>query len=294
MEQLISNFEHSEKLYMNSNGTVLSYEHGEYVFNTMFSAHEGEKASSFNSYFCVTDNLEKPFMDLGVQRMLLEDSEKQLDTVSPEEKFVGKVIYSPDCFNELIQTALRNFASTVVLIDGTSPWKDALGTKVACEKLNIRSIPLDKRIVVGEHFTADGFPTENMDIIKDGVLKTFILSLYGANKTGLPRSLNSAQNLEVIPGDTSLEEMIKGIDKGLIINRFSGGSPSINGDFSGVAKNSFLIENGKIRSAVSETMISGNIIDMLNNIVAISSEQVTDGMNILPWAEFDGVTVSGK
>ena len=51
LEQLISDYEHSEKLYMNTNGTSLKYEHGEYSFNTMFSAHEGEKASSFNGYF---------------------------------------------------------------------------------------------------------------------------------------------------------------------------------------------------------------------------------------------------
>ena len=294
MEQLISNFEHSEKLYMNTNGTVLSYEHGEYAFNTMFSAHEGEKSSSFNGYFCVTDNLEKPFMELGMQRKLLEESEKQIDTVSSGDKFVGKVIYSPDCLCELIQTAIGNFASDGVLIDGTSPWKDALGTKVADSKLSVRSVPLDNRAVVGERFTSDGYPAENMDIIKDGVLTSFVLSQYGANKTGFQRSANSGRNLEVLPGSASLDDMIKDIDKGLIINRFSGGQPSTNGDFSGVAKNSFIIENGKIGPAVSETMISGNIIDMLNNIVAISSEQQSDGMTFMPWAEFDGVTVSGK
>ncbi len=294
LEQLISDYEHSEKLYMNTNGTKLRYEHGEYSFNSMFSAHEGEKSSSFNGYFCALDSLDKPFMDAGMQRQLLEDSEKQIDTVSPEEKFVGKVIYSPDCFNELLATALGNFASDGVLIDGTSPWKNSLGTKVASDKLTLRSVPTDSRTVVGQHFTSDGYPAEDIDIIKDGVLKTFILSQYGANKTGFPRSLNSGDNLEVLPGDISLEDMIKGIDKGLIINRFSGGHPSTNGDFSGVAKNSFIIENGRIGSAVSETMISGNIIDMLNNIVAISKEQETDGMSFMPWAEFDGVTVSGK
>lgn len=294
LEQLISDYEHSEKLYMNTNGTSLRYEHGEYSFNTMFSAHEGEKASSFNGYFCALDNLDKPFMDAGMQRQLLEESEKQLNTVSPSEKFVGKVLYSPDCFNELLQTALENFASSGVLIDGTSPWKDALNTKVASEKLNLRSVPLDGRTVVGQRFTSDGYPAENMDIIVDGVLKTFILSQYGANKTGFPRALNGGNNLEVLPGDKTLEEMISGIDRGLIVNRFSGGQPSSNGDFSGVAKNSFLIEDGKVSSAVSETMISGNIIDMLNNIVAISKEQTTDGLSFMPWAEFDGVTVSGK
>lgn len=294
LEQLISNFESSQKVYMNTNGTVLTYNHGEYSFNTMFSAHEGEKASSFNGYFYVTDNLDKPFLDLGMQRALLEDAEKQLETVSTGDKFVGKVIYSPDCFNELIETALSNFASDSVLIDGTSPWKDSLGTKVTSDKLNLRSIPLDERIIVGERYTPDGFPAENMDIIKGGVLKTFVLSLYGSKKTGFPRSKNSGGSLEVVPGNTSLSDMIKGIDRGLIINRFSGGQPSTNGDFSGVAKNSFLIENGKIGPAVSETMISGNIIDMLNNIVAISSEQMSDGLTLMPWCEFDGVTVSGK
>jgi len=193
-----------------------------------------------------------------------------------------------------LQTALENFASSGVLIDGTSPWKDALNTKVASEKLNLRSVPLDDKTVVGQRFTSDGYPAENMDIIVDGVLKTFILSQYGANKTGFPRALNGGNNLEVLPGDKTLEEMISGIDRGLIVNRFSGGQPSSNGDFSGVAKNSFLIENGKVSSAVSETMISGNIIDMLNNIVAISKEQTMDGLSFMPWAEFDGVTVSGK
>ena len=294
LEQLISNFEASEKVYMNTNGTVFSYEHGEYAFNTMFSAHEGEKSSSFNGYFCVTDNLDKPFLDIGMQKSLLEDAQNQLDTVSSGEKFVGKVIYSPDCFNELIETALANFASDGVLIDGTSPWKDKLNSAVASKKLNLRSIPLDERTVVGEQFTSDGYETENMDIIKNGVLKTFILSQYGSKKTGFKRSLNSGRNLEVIPGDTKLCDMIKDIDRGLIINRFSGGQPSTNGDFSGVAKNSFLIENGKIGSAVSETMISGNIADMLNNIVAISSEQMSDGLTFMPWCEFDGVTVCGK
>ncbi len=294
LEQLTSSFKHSNELYMNSNGTAISHECGSYSFYTMFSAHEGEKTSSFNGYYCVTDNLDKPFMELGVQKMLLEDIEKQLDTISPEEKFVGKVIYSPDCLCELFETAIRNFASTHVLVDGTSPWKDALNTKVASEKLTLRSVPCDSRIINREPFTDDGYPVKDIDIIKDGVLNSFILSQYGSNKTGLPRSLNSGKNLEVVPGDVSLEDMIKDIDKGLIINRFSGGDPSINGDFSGVAKNSFIIENGKIGSAVSETMISGNILDMLNNIVAISKEQVTDGSTLMPWAEFDGVTVSGK
>ena len=76
--------------------------------------------------------------------------------------------------------------------------------------------------------------------------------------------------------------------------RFSGGEPSPSGEFSGVAKNSFLIENGKLVTALTETMISGCIADMLKTVRAISSEVLRDGTCSLPFIAFDGVTVSGK
>ena len=46
--------------------------------------------------------------------------------------------------------------------------------------------------------------------------------------------------------------------------------------------------------AVSETMISGNLSEMLNSIRGISSETVSTGSFVLPYIAFDGVTVSGK
>jgi PmbA protein len=41
-------------------------------------------------------------------------------------------------------------------------------------------------------------------------------------------------------------------------------------------------------------MISGNLGDLLKNVVAISSEVVCDGATVLPYVAFGGVTVSGK
>ncbi|HZK29555.1 MAG TPA: metallopeptidase TldD-related protein, partial [Clostridia bacterium] len=79
-----------------------------------------------------------------------------------------------------------------------------------------------------------------------------------------------------------------------LVGRFSGGNPGTSGDFSGVAKNTFLIENGEVKDALSETMVSGNLADLLVNIRAISSELVKDGSSVLPWIAFNGVVVSGK
>jgi len=65
-------------------------------------------------------------------------------------------------------------------------------------------------------------------------------------------------------------------------------------DFSGVAKNSYYIENGKIRYPLSETMLSGNIAEMLRNIKGVSKERINFGDAIFPWIQFRGLVISGK
>ncbi|MBQ9733278.1 MAG: TldD/PmbA family protein, partial [Clostridia bacterium] len=130
---------------------------------------------------------------------------------------------------------------------------------------------------------------------ENGVLKSFIMNKYFSNKSGMPRSGNTSIGNMLIPaGEDALEDIIKGIDRGLLVGRISGGKPAAAGDFSMVAKNSFLIENGKIGDAVSEVMINGNLADILNNIRGISREKEPDGGTSLPWMAFDGVTISGK
>ena len=165
---------------------------------------------------------------------------------------------------------------------------------MADERITISLAPLDERIVCGNRTTGEGFRAENYDVIKDGRLNAFALGLYAANKLQLPRGRNDSFNVIVAPGHKPIADIIASVDKGILVGRFSGGQPASNGDFSGVAKNSFLIENGKIGPALSETMISGNMADMLNRLRAISSEQVVDGMSVLPYMAFDGITISGK
>ena len=294
LEQVIATYSNSERFYMNTNGSELSYKYGVYSFDSMFSAHDADKSSSFIGTDDSTITLDRAFIDLGMQRRLLAESEKQLDTVSIDEKFVGKLLITPACMASILMSILRNCVTDTVLIEGTSPWREMLGQKVAHDNITLSSVPLDDRIVCGERITADGYIAENYDIIKNGVLKSFALSQYGARKTGLERAKNTSFEIEMAAGDKSFDELVADAGDGLMLSRFSGGSPAVNGDFSGVAKNSFLIKNGSIVGAVSETMISGNLLDMINNCLGISSERICNGSTILPWALFDGITISGK
>lgn len=294
MEQMIVTHKKRHSVFKNSLGVEYETLSGNYEISLMFSAHEGEKSSSFFGSGVITDRLDVPFMELGTIREDLENVSKQLDTQPLEGKFTGVAVFPPSSLGTFIGSALGNFASDGTLLDGTSPWKDSLGKVVADPAITISAAPLDERIVCGERFTGEGFRSENYDIIRDGVLESFMLSGYVANKTGLPRAKNSSYAIVMKPGDMPYADIIAGIERGILVGRFSGGEPGTSGDFSGVAKNSFLIENGKITCALSETMISGNLGDLLKNVAAISSEVVCDGATVLPYAAFGGVTVSGK
>ena len=295
LEGMTSDFNASQYTYINSNGVEFSGDREFYQMEAMFSAKDGEKSSSFNGYAARIASLDKPFVDLGMHRTLLDESVKSVDTRMVDGKFVGKIIVTPACEDMIWQTLLDCFLSDTSLVQGTSRWKDSLGMKVADRKLTMRAAPLHKNVVAGERFTSDGYESQDCDFISGGVLKSFALSLYGARKTGNPRAKSTAfSNIEVLAGDVPLADMLKGVDRGVLLNRFSGASPGPSGDISGVAKNSFLIENGTVTDAISETMISFNIVDILANIPAISVERCENGMSVLPWCCFDGVTISGK
>ena len=294
MEQMIVAHKEITRVRANSYGVLFSTHQGQYEVMLMFSAHDGDKASSFVGSGVVTDSLDKPFLELGSIEKDLADVEKQIETTSVSGKFEGTMVLMPGCVGELFYSLLSDFAGEMGLLSGTSPWKDKLGEMVADERFTLSLAPLDERIVCGPRTTGEGFRAEDFDVIKDGKLNAFVLGLYASNKLKLPRGKNDSMNVIVAPGDRSIDEIIASVDKGILVGRFSGGRPASNGDFSGVAKNSFLIENGKIGPALSETMISGNLADMLLHLRGISSEQVADGMSVLPYMAFDGITISGK
>jgi PmbA protein len=277
----------------NSNSVRYSSRHGAYDFSIMFTSKDNGNTSSFNYTYFQDVDLPKPLHEYDEVDTLLGQSAGQVTTQPLPQSFNGTVIFTPQAMGTVVGTTMR-FLSDVPLITGTSLYKDKLDTQIADPRLNIYCHPHSKLLPAGADFTSDGYCTKDMTLIEAGVLRSFLLSMYGARKTGLQRAANMGSNLIVDSGDTPLAEMIAAVDEGLLLCRFSGGNPSDNGDFSGVAKNSYYIKDGKIQFPVSETMVSGNIASMLNSIESISAERVNNGYNVMPWICFNGLNVTGK
>lgn len=284
----------AHSLYKNSNGTNFEKLGGSYSVTLEFSGNDGENTTGLDYASLTVSSLDEPFINLGSFRVHLESAQNQLNLTSFDGKFEGTVLFTPDCFAEFVSFIEQNYVSSSVILDGTSLWKDKIGQLVADPRITISMNSSDPRIVEGEVYTSDGYRTQDVDIIKDGILKNHLLSLYVANKTGRPVTKNSSFDLVVKAGDTAYEDIVKSIDRGLLVGGFSGGQPGTNGEFSGVAKNSYYIEDGKIKGAVSETMINGNLGEMLNNVKAISKEVVCDGSMVLPYVAVNGIVISSK
>ena len=278
----------------NSNGTEFEARAGQYHFSVEICASDGDKTTGLDYTGFSTKTLDVPFMEMGDLRRRLEDIQKSIEPERIQGKFEGPVIITPGCAEDFIFMTLSNYIGEGVIVNGTSQWLDKVGEQVADEKLTISLKPFDDRIVTGERATANGFRTEEVTLIDKGVLKTHWLNLYAANKTGHPVMKNSGSGLVMKAGEQSLEEIVGGIEKGLLVGGFSGGQPGTNGEFSGVAKNSFLIENGRVTRAVTETMINGNLGDMLRHVRGISRERDVQGVFTLPYLAVDGIVISGK
>jgi PmbA protein len=285
-------FNRTEKLIANTNGVELMSSDGRYDIQAMFSAKEGETVTSFSTLDGNCRSLPENLMDFLNFRDFLEQSMTELGAKPIGDKFVGEVIFQPECLFELLQSYASCFLEDASLIGQTSLLKDKLGQKIASDIVNLRVIPLNKEIC-GTFVSNDGFSTKNMDVIKNGVLENFLLTQYGSSKTSQKRAGCTLPFFEMDAGDVSLNDMIAGVKRGLFLSgRISGGTPSENGTFSGVAKNSFMIEDGKVTYPVQETMISGNVLEIFMNISEISKERRSNGIFNLPWVKAGDITIS--
>ena len=292
--QIIGSHDQVHNLYVNSNGTRFERFDGAYEITMEFAGNDGEKTTGIGYGSVTTHSLDRPILELGSLRRQLADTERSLETVPVEGKFEGPVLFTPEALAEFTWMLTDNFIGAGVVMDGTSLWLDKIGQPVADQRITLRLQAEDDRLVALPRWTGDGYRAENVNLIENGVLNCFLLNLYAAKKTGRPVTKNSAYTLVMEPGDTPVAEMIRGMKRGLIVGGFSGGEPGANGEFSGVAKNSFYVENGEIRGAVLETMISGNLAEVFRHVGAVSRELVSDGNMAFPYLVADGITISGK
>lgn len=215
------------------------------------------------------------------------NAQKIQTTVSP-------VIFS----NEIASGLIANFISAISggnLYRKSSFLVDHLHKKVFPDFVTLTETPHLKRGLASAPFDSEGVKTTAHDIVKEGILENYVLSSYSARKLGLKTTGNCGglHNLMVKHGDLNQSQLIKKMDRGLLITELLGhGLNLVTGDYSRGAAG-FWIENGEIQYPVHEITVAGNLKDMFLNLIAIGNDLEKRSSILTGSILLDRMTIAG-
>lgn len=151
---------------------------------------------------------------------------------------------------------------------------DQLGNQIFPKHIQIQEYPHLAKGSGSAPFDDDGVATQSNVFIEGGILKNYSLGVYSARKLGMRSTGNAGgvHNLSITTGDKTLPQLLKTMDKGLLVTEVMGqGINILTGDYSRGASG-FWVENGEIQYPVEEITIAGNLRDMYANLVEVGCD----------------------
>ena len=152
---------------------------------------------------------------------------------------------------------------------------DHLGKQVLPDWFQISERPHLLKRLASTPFDSEGVRTQDLEIIQDGVLQTYLLTSYSGRKIGMQSTGHAGgiHNWLVKPNLTGgLTALLRQMGTGLLVTDVMGqGVNIVTGDYSRGAAG-FWVENGEIQYPVAEMTIAGQLQDMLKNIVAVADD----------------------
>lgn len=170
------------------------------------------------------------------------------------------------------------------VLEGASPLQHKLGEQVFDNNLNLWDDATLAYRVGSSPCDDEGMPSQCTPLIERGVVSNFLYDLQTAAlantaSTGNCRRIGGSpkpaiSSLVIEEGGISFEAMVEDMTEGLVVEQLIGADQGnlLGGDFSGNVLLGYKVENGKIIGRVKDTMISGNIYQVLKQPLGIGNE----------------------
>ncbi|OAN16531.1 metalloprotease PmbA [Photobacterium jeanii] len=260
------------RVYGNSHGMLASYASSRHSTSCCVIA-QGKNGEMERDYSYTTSRIASELWT--PERVGQQAAERTVGRVDAQKLTTRE---APVMFAADVATGL--FGHLVMGISGANLYRkssfllDKLGEQIYPEWLNISERPHILRGMASTPFDSEGLATYDREIITDGCLQTYLLTSYAARKMSMQPTGHAGgiHNWMVNSTGESFEQMLKKMDRGLLVTELMGqGVNIITGDYSRGAAG-FWVENGEIQYPVSEITIAGNLQDMMKNIVAVGSD----------------------
>jgi len=233
------------------------------------------------------------------------DAKKMQGATEPE---AGKyeVLLSPTVASNIVETV--SAAASAFSVDaGTSYLTDKLGKEVASKNFSLVDHGVTEGGLGGRVFDDEGVSTRSNYIVKDGVLAGYLHNLTTAKKWKTKDTGNAGfvtphpWNLEVKKGDSSYDEMVREMKRGIILtsNWYTRFKNYRTGEFSTVPRDgAYLVEGGKIVKTLKGLRAGDDLMRMFSSVRLLSDEREwvqwweVETPTHCPWILVDGVNIT--
>ena len=283
-----------------TNGTTGSDQRSEITLNIR-AFSEGD--ASGHGLSCSASMAE--FDPAGAGRRAGSDARRMIGASFPEAGDY-EVLLSPTVASNLVECVVD--ASSAFSVEaGRSYLADKIGRPVAASGLSLSDHGRLRGALGGRLFDDEGMPTGSTPVIDHGQLKGYLHNLTTARRWKTETTGNAgiltphAWNIEVGPGDSSFDEMVKGMKRGIILtsNWYTRFTNYRTGEFSTVPRDgAFLVEGGKVTKPLKGMRVSDGLERMFSSVRMLSKERQwvewweVDTPTLCPWMLIDGVKIT--
>jgi PmbA protein len=241
---------------------------------------ENERSSGYASFVARDPDQ----LDVGAltQEAMRKTSKEEPVQIEPGEY---EVILEPYAVNELLSFLGYLGFHALAVQEGRSFFSNRFGEKMVGEKVTIYDDGLDPE-GLQVPFDFEGIPKKKVTFFDRGVAKevtydSFTAGREGRESTGhgliAPNTAGPIPiNLFMKAGESSLEEMIKSVRRGIYVTRFhyTNVVEPMRAVITGMTRDgTFLIEEGEIRRPIKNLRFTESILKALSQVTAISNNR---------------------
>lgn len=287
----------------NSHGLKLTQKLNYYYILGSVVAKEGEQVKTAYEIKLGSD-----FSEVNIDELAKVIADKALAQLGGEpcksKKY--KAVLAPEVISAFASVYVDH-ASAENVQKQSSLFIGKVGQQVASKKITIEDKPLQKGSPFSRWFDDEGVATYNKPIIKKGILQGYLHNLTTAAKAGVESTGNGASSgskigvdtfaLYLKPGRKSQEELFAKVKDGVYITQVQGLHAGMNGQSGNFSLQStgFLIKDGKLDRALDVITISGNLVDVMNDISEVGNDsKILLGGNTFPSVIVKKLAVGGK
>lgn len=270
-----------ESFYENSFGSECEYflaKSG--VSMSCIASRNGEMELGYKSLFDLGgfEIVERSFEELASEAksiaLELLDAKK-----SPAGRF--PVIMDPELAGVFVHEAVGHASEADLVLEGNSMFSEMLNREVASPLVTIVDDPTQRAY---GYFPVDdeGVEAKRKVIIENGILRGFLHSRETSGELGGTPGNARAQwnstpivrmsNTFMLPGEMKKEELFEGFSGLYLLGSRGGQVSTADGVFQFNAERGYLVENGEILHPLKNASISGEIVELLKNVVALSDD----------------------